>query len=243
MTKLLFAVIVLIALCLSCRGEVEEVRMGTEGAYDPYNFINDDGELVGFEIDLGNELCQRANLECDWVTDTWANMIPNLQAGQYDTIMAGMSITEEREEIIDFTQPYTPPSPAVYVALEGVGDEAVDGKIAAQTATIHLDYLEEAGATPLEYELADDMLSAVLNGEADAALVDLGFAVESISDSEGKLSMVGPEVPIDLGIGIGLREEDDALKDKFDAAIASMKEDGTLNDLIEKWFGEEADTF
>ncbi len=55
--------------------------MGTEGAYDPYSFINDAGELVGFEIDLGNELCQRANLKCNWVTDIWANMIPNLQAG------------------------------------------------------------------------------------------------------------------------------------------------------------------
>ena len=68
------------------------VRMGTEGAYPPYNFINDDGELAGFEIDLGNELCSRAGLTCEWVSNDWDSIIPNLVSGNYDTIIAGMSI-------------------------------------------------------------------------------------------------------------------------------------------------------
>ena len=90
--------------------------MGTEGAYPPYNFINDDGEIDGFERALGDELCRRANLECIWVTNEWESIIANLVAGDYDTILAGMSITDERDETIDFTQAYIPPSASVYVS-------------------------------------------------------------------------------------------------------------------------------
>jgi len=84
------------------------VRMGTEGAYAPWNFINDAGEVDGFERELGDELCARAELTCEWVTNEWDSIIPNLTSGNYDTIIAGMSVTAEREEIIAFTQPYTP---------------------------------------------------------------------------------------------------------------------------------------
>lgn len=80
------------------------VRMGTEGAYPPYSYLNDAGELEGYEIDLGNEICARAGLTCEWVTNEWDSIIPNLVSGNYDTIMAGMTITPERDEVIDFTQ-------------------------------------------------------------------------------------------------------------------------------------------
>jgi polar amino acid transport system substrate-binding protein len=92
------------------------VRLGTEGAYPPWNFINDDGEVDGFERELGDELCARAELTCEWVTNDWDSIIPNLVSGNYDTIIAGMSITDERDEVIDFTQAYTPPDPSAYVA-------------------------------------------------------------------------------------------------------------------------------
>ena len=69
----------------------DKVRMGTEGAYPPYNFINDAGEVDGFERELGDELCKRAKLECEWVTNEWDSIIPNLVSGNYDTIIAGMS--------------------------------------------------------------------------------------------------------------------------------------------------------
>ena len=73
------------------------MRVGTEGAYPPYNFVNDQGEVDGFERELGDELCRRAGLECVWVTDEWDSMIPSLVAGDYEIIMAGMSITDERD--------------------------------------------------------------------------------------------------------------------------------------------------
>ena len=243
MVRLVIAIAVLISTSLSCFGGPDVVRMGTEGAYPPYNFINDKGEVDGFERELGDELCRWANLECAWVTNEWDSIIPNLEAGNYDTIVAGMSITDERDEVIDFTQPYLPPSPSVYIALAWAGGEVVNGKVAAQVSTIQADYLTQSGATVLEYALAREVVSAVLRGEADAALVDLGFAQESMEESGEELALVGPRVTLDSGIGIGVREGDSRLKDKLDRAIDAMKEDGSLNALIEKWFGADAETF
>ena len=229
-------------LLTSCVGD-GAVRMGTEGAYPPYNFINDQGEVDGFERELGDELCRRADLECEWFTNAWETIIRNLMDGRYDTIIAGMSITADRDEVIDFTQPYIPPIPSVYLAAAGAGDEAVDGKIAAQVATIHADYLSASGATYVEYELVGELIEAVLSGEVDAALVDREFAHTVIAEHGDGLVVVGPDVPLDSGIGIGLREDDTDLKDKFNEAISSMKDDGSLNNLIRKWFDDDADTF
>ena len=238
----IFGIAVLVFACLACGGP-QAVKMGTEGFYPPYNFIDDDGEIDGFERELGDELCRRAELECTWVTNEWDTIIPNLVAGDYDTILAGMSITAERDEIIDFTQAYFPPSPSVYIALAGAGAEVVDGKVAAQVATIHAGYLSESGATLLEYELAEELVEAVLSGEADAALVDRAFAHDSLAANGDRLAVVGPDVTLDSGIGIGVREEDAELKDKLDRAIESMKEDGSLNSLIDKWFDDDAMRF
>ena len=243
MVRLVFAIAILISTCLSCIGGPDVVKMGTEGAYPPYNFINDKGKVDGFERELGDELCRRADLECVWVTNEWDSIIPNLVAGDYDTIMAGMSITDERDEVIDFTQPYIPPSASVYVALAGAGDEVVAGRVAAQVATIQADYLSQSGATLVEYELAEDVFSAVLSGEADATLVDIGFAHERMVKSGEGLAIVGPQVRLDAGTGIGVRESDGALKDKLNRAVDAMKQDGSLNALIEKWFGPDAETF
>src|SRR6056297_7254 len=99
-------------------GSHSVVRMGTEGAYPPYNFINDAGEVDGFEREVGDELCARAELTCEWVTNDWDSIIPNLTSGNYDTIIAGMSITAERDEVIDFTQPYIPPASSLFMGMD-----------------------------------------------------------------------------------------------------------------------------
>jgi polar amino acid transport system substrate-binding protein len=122
------------------------VRMGTEGAYPPWNFLNDAGEVDGFERELGDELCKRAELNCEWVTNEWDSIIPNLVSGNYDVIIAGMSITDERDEVIDFTQNYTPPDPSAYVAMSDSVDVET-GVIAAQTGTIQAGYIADSGAT------------------------------------------------------------------------------------------------
>jgi polar amino acid transport system substrate-binding protein len=209
------------------------VRLGTEGAYPPWNFINDAGEIDGFERDLGDELCERAELNCTWVTTDWDIIIPNLVSGNYDAIIAGMSITEERDEVIDFTQNYTPPDPSSYLALSDDVD-VESGVIAAQSGTIQAGYVAETGATLVEFATPEETIAAVRNGEADAVLADKSFLVPYAED-DADLQFVAEDVALGGGVAMGIRESDDELRQTFDEAIQSMKDDGSLNELIEKW--------
>jgi polar amino acid transport system substrate-binding protein len=151
-----------------------------------------------------------------------------------------MSITDERDEVIDFTQNYYPPASSAYAALDGDVDVKA-GVIAAQTATIQAGYVAETGATLLEFATPDESVAAVKNGEADAVFADKDYLAPIVAESE--LVWAGTDVSLGGGIGIGLRESDTELKAKFDAAITSMKEDGTLNAMLIKWFGEDIVTY
>lgn len=222
-----------LAVTASAAFAQDVVRMGTEGAYPPWNFINDNGEVDGFERELGDELCARAELTCEWVTTDWDSIIPNLLSGNYDTIIAGMSITAERDEVIDFTQNYTPPDPSNYVAMSADVD-LEGGVIAAQVGTLQAGHIAETGATLLEFATPDETIAAVKSGEADAVLADSSFLVP-IVEADSELMFVGDDVPLGGGVGMGLRETDTELKATFNAAIQSMKDDGSLNELIAKW--------
>jgi polar amino acid transport system substrate-binding protein len=231
------------ALALSATfAMADTVRMGTEGAYPPYNFINDAGEVDGFEREVGDELCKRAELTCEWVKNDWDSIIPNLVSGNYDTIIAGMSITDERDEVIDFTQDYFPPTDSAYVGT-AEGLDVTAAVVAAQTATIQAGYIAESGATLVEFATPEETVAAVRNGEADAVFADRDYLAPLVEESNGELVFVGPSVPLGGGVGMGLRESDTELRDKFDAAITSMKADGSLNALLIKWFGEGTATY
>jgi len=217
------------------------VRMGTEGAYPPWNFINDGGEIDGFERELGDELCARAGLTCEWVTNDWDSIIPNLVSGNYDAIIAGMSVTDERDEVIDFTEQYTLPDASSYLAASADVDVST-GIIAAQTGTIQANYIASSGATLVEFATPDETVAAVKNGEADAVLADNAY-LSPIAQEDADLMLLDADVLIGGGVGIGVRESDGELKGKFNAAIVSMKADGSLNALITKWFKGDIDTF
>jgi len=216
----------------------ETVRMGTEGAYPPYNFINDKGEVDGFERELGDLLCEKVGVTCEWVTNEWDSIIPNLLSGNYDTIIAGMSITDERMQTIDFTQNYIPPAASAYAAL--AADADLSGVVAAQVGTIQADYVAKSGATLLEFATLDDTVAAVKNGEADAVFADKDALAPFVGSD---MSWAGEDVPLGGGVGIGMRKSDTELKGKFDAVITELKADGTLNAMIKKWFGDEATVF
>lgn len=220
----------------------QTVRMGTEGAYPPYNFINDAGEVDGFEREMGDKLCEMAGLTCEWVTTDWDGIIPNLQSGNYDVIIAGMSITKERGEVIDFTQNYIPPASSAYMALSADVDVKT-GAVSAQTGTIQAGYVQESGASLVEFATPDETVAAVRNGESDAVFADKDYLDPILQESAGKFVWVGDEVQLGEGVGMGLRKSDAELKAKFDAAITTMKADGSLNELIKKWFGDSVATF
>ena len=235
MRKLILAAVVA-AVSAGTAFAQQTVRMGTEGAYEPYNFINDKGEIDGFEREVGDKLCEIAGYKCEWVKNDWDSIIPNLLSGNYDTIMAGMSITDERKEKIDFTQNYFPPTASAYMALKGTSADAIKGNVAAQVNTIQAGYVAESGATLVEFSIADETVAAVKNGEADAVFADKDYLQKIVDESGGELVFIGDDIPLGGGVGMGIRKSDTEMRDKFDAAITQMKGDGSLNAMIEKWF-------
>ena len=106
MKKILLILFSLSVLSLTTISNAKSIRIGTEGAYPPWNNLNSAGDLEGAEIDFGNEACARMSVECEWVTQDWDGIIPALLQGKYDIIIAGMSITEERKEKVNFTNGY-----------------------------------------------------------------------------------------------------------------------------------------
>ncbi len=240
MLRRLGALLVTAAL-LSCGGS-DTVVIATVGDYHPFDFINDEGEIDGLERELGDELCRRAGLECEWILHEWDTLIPELRAEQFDVIIAGMSITTGRDELIDFAGPYYPPRPSMYLARAGAGEEAMEGTIGVTANTIFSDYLTEQGIafTPLDGGV--DAASAVLSGDVDAVLVDHGYGVAKLAEHAGRLEAVGPALRLDQGLGIGVRTGSELL-DAFNDALDSMKADGSLNALIRRWLGADAATF
>lgn len=228
-------------LALTGVAGAQTVRIGTEGAYAPWNFLDDSGNVAGYEIELGNELCKRAGLTCEWVVNEWDSIIPNLQAGNYDAIMAGMSITEERQQTIDFTQNYFPPDPSKYVAAAGATFDFSNlsgKKIGAQGATIQHAYVQEnfaANNTIQAYETADQAMADLLAGNLDVILADAAY-LEPIVAGNPAIAFVGEDVLIGNGVGVGLRKADDELEQKLNDAITAAKADGTVDALIAKWF-------
>ena len=244
MNKLILAAAAALIALTGAASAQQTVRIASEGAYAPWNFLDDSGQLAGFEIELGNELCSRAGYTCEWVVNEWDTIIPNLIAGNYDVILAGMSITDERKKTIAFTQDYFPTDPSTFVAATGKGlslDAPSGLRLGAQGATIQHAWLEEnakANNTILAYETPDQALADLNAGNLDAILADKSYLQETVAGSGGALELTGPELAIGGGVGAGLRQADTELLTKFDDALTAMKADGTLDALITLYFPE-----
>ena len=181
MKKNLLSFIALIALCLTNVAYSKTIRIGTEGAYPPWNNLNSAGDLEGAEIDFGNEACKRMGVTCEWVTQDWDGIIPALLNGKYDIIIAGMSITEERKEKVNFTTGYMTDGARFAVLKDSglsnlaIGDmakvnlnnaggkeqaaigqliAAMNGKtVCVQSSTIHQNFLEQHMSGAVEVQL------------------------------------------------------------------------------------------
>jgi len=228
MKKIMLAAAAVLALGTPTLAQ-ETVRIATEGAYAPWNFLNDAGEPAGYEIALGNAICETAGLTCEWILNDWDSIIPNLLAGNYDLIMAGMSITEERLQTIDFSDNYFPPDPSKYVAAAGAGLDFASlsgARVGVQGGTIQAAYAEEnlGGAnTIVTFSTADQAMADLAAGNLDTILADGAYLEPVVAASGGAIEFVGEDVMIGGGVGAGLRKEDTELKAKVNQALASLK--------------------
>ena len=222
--------------------------LGTEGAYPPFNLIDDNGNVAGFDIEIGNALCAEMNRTCEWVTQDWDAMIPALLAKKYDAIVASMSITEDRQRVISFTRPYYQ-TPARFIAKDGAfaDDKAATlaGKrIGVQRATIHATYLEEyyPDSEAVFYATQDEANLDLTSGRVDAVMADSvalldGFLQTDAGQGYGFFG--GTHYDRNHhgdGVGIGVRKEDSALKDAFSAAIEAIHANGTYKKINDKYF-------
>ncbi|MBN9436341.1 transporter substrate-binding domain-containing protein [Bosea sp. (in: a-proteobacteria)] len=228
--------------------EWKEVRIGTEGAYPPYNNLNAKKELEGFEIDYGNLLCEKMKVKCTWIVQDWDGIIPALQANKYDIIIAGMNATDERRKQVDFTSPYSK-TPIWMVGPKAttstdISPAALKGKaIGAQGSTIHANFLEKfyKDSTARLYPTQEEANLDLLNGRLDYIVAD-ALALADFLKGQGKdCCKLIAEVKRDdaihgAGVAGAVRKSDTALKAMFDKAIAETIADGSQKKLEDKWF-------
>ncbi len=219
------------------------IRVASEGAYPPMNFTDKDGNLVGFDIDVTNALCEQMKAKCKIVAQDWEGIIPGLQSNKYDAIVAGMAITDERKQAVDFTDPYFS-SGLLLVAKKDsdISLENLDGKtVGAQKSTVASDYLEEKNpnAKTSLYDTQDNANMDLINGRVDAVLVDQVVGTDWLSKDEAKdFEQKGETISTgkdDFGIAV---RKGDELAGKFNKALAEIKANGTYDKISMKYFGK-----
>lgn len=225
-----------------------KLKIGTEGAYPPFNFKDASGELKGFDVDIAKALCAEMKAECTFVAQDWDGIIPALIAKKYDAIIASMSITDERKKKVDFTEKYYS-TPAKFIVdkkggITKVTPEALKGKtIGAQGSTIHSNYLEDIykGSTIKLYKTQDDANADLAAGRLDAILADSAVLLEWLKTKDGACcGFTGPGFNdpkyFGTGAGIAVRKGEGKLVASFNKAIKAILANGTYKKINDKYF-------
>jgi len=218
--------------------------------YPPFTYKSADGSWTGFETELAGAICGLIEDDCEITPTAWSGIIPALNSGKIDMIMTSMSITEDRDKVIDFTDPYYYTRGA-YVAGKDMDlnvPDGLDGKVlGVQAATTHLAFARDALAdTGVELKIYDKQEQAnrdLLAGRLDVILADQIAMAEFVDRDEASgygIKEMAPKHPaFGEGIGIGVREDDDDLQQKLNEAIDKVLADGTCKELSMKYFGQD----
>ncbi|WP_370278063.1 ABC transporter substrate-binding protein [Pontibacterium sp.] len=221
----------------------DKIRIATEGAYAPFNMVDASGQLQGFDVDIAKALCAEMKADCDIVAQDWDGIIPGLRAKKYDAIIASMSITKERQRVVDFTDAYYS-NVLAFVAAKGKSLETTkDGLkglvVGAQRATIAGQHLEDQLGDVVTVKLYDTQDNAYLDLEAgrlDALLSDKFPAYDWLSTDAGqKFEFKGSDIDINDKIGIAVRKND-PLTDKFNRALKAIVDNGKYAEINARYF-------
>ncbi|WP_245413699.1 ABC transporter substrate-binding protein [Mangrovicella endophytica] len=224
----------------------EAIRIATEGAYPPFNFVQPDGSLAGLDVDMANALCAEMKAECTIVAQDWDGMIPGLMGKKFDAVIASMSITEERKKQVDFTDKYYTTPLAVAVPkdsdLKGVTAADMEGKtVGAQAATTQANYADDVyakgGADVKLYPTQDEAAADMQNGRVDALISDKFVVVDWLNkDGKDCCRLLGDVPGTETEAGIAIRKGDDALRERFNKAIKAIVANGTYGKIVAKYF-------
>lgn len=228
----------------SAAAEAKDVlRIGSEGAYPPFNMIDKDGNLQGFDIDIAKALCDEMKVECKFVTQDWDGIIPGLLSKKYDAIVASMSDTPERRKAVGFSNKYYS-NMLRFAAPKGTKlaptADGMKGKtIGAQRATIAAQYAKEhfPGAEVKVYDTQENAWLDLATGRTDVVLADMLVAYEWLSTPDGAdYAFLGEPFDIDDKISIAVRKQDKDLAKKLNAAIDAIRANGTYQKINAKYF-------
>lgn len=227
----------------------KKVRIGVEGAYPPFSYVQPDGELAGFDIDIAKALGKAMGAEVTLVSQDWDGIIPALLAKKYDAIIASMSITEERLKKVAFSKKYYQ-TPAKFVCKKGMiekfSPEAIKGKtIGVQRATTHDKYLTDNYGDDVKikrYASQDEAYLDIAAGRVDILLADSVALTDGFLKKEGgkDYGFVGPDLNdpkwFGQGEGVAIRKGDKDLVVLFNKAIDTIRTDGTYKKIQDKYF-------
>ena len=220
------------------------LNIGSDTTYPPHESINEDGVVVGFDVDVVKEICDRINCKPNWVTTAWDGIFTALAAGQFDMVVSGVTITEERDKIVDFSDPYIIVQQGILMRVEDAGKtidafKSGDLRLASQNGTTNAQLGEElVGRDNLQlFDSFNNAVVAVQNGDVDGVIIDSTSAAAYEQEFAGELT-VGIEGLQSDPLGL-VFQEGDSLQDAFNEGLAMIKEDGTLNELLIRWWPSE----
>ncbi len=238
-----------VALGVSMSAASAEIKLGLDSApYPPFADQDASGNRSGFEIELGNAICEAMGETCVWTPIAWDGIIPALQAKKIDAIFASMSITPKRMKVIDFSNKYYNTPAAIVAAKDSAIDgspDSVDGKIVGvQVSTTHADYAKkhfgDKAAEVKTYQAFDEHNADLIAGRVDAVVGDsLAFSDFLSKDNAKGFEIKGylnDEAVFGKGVGVGMRKGDTELMKKFNDAIAKVRADGTYDKIAKKYF-------
>ena len=230
--------------------EAKPLRIGMDAAYPPFGFKTPEGQLVGFDYDIGNALCAEMQVKCVWVEQEFDGLIPSLKVRKIDAALSSMSITEDRLKSVDFSNKYYhTPGKLAMKAGTVINDPVQDlkgKKVGVQRATTYDRYasaeLAPAGVEVVRYGSQNEVFLDLAAGRLDASLADIinnndGF----IKTDAGKgFALVGPDFSnpkyFGNGAGIAFLKGDKALAEKFNLAIAAIRANGKYQQVQDKYF-------
>ncbi|WP_319530490.1 transporter substrate-binding domain-containing protein [uncultured Cohaesibacter sp.] len=220
--------------------EKGEISIAMSGAYPPFNFVNDENKVVGFDPSIGTEIAKRMGLETKIVTTAWDGIIGGLLAKKYDAIVGSMSITEEREKVVDFVGPYYNTKRAIFTK-EGSKFTSVsqlkDAKIGVTLGETHEQWAREQGYNVRTYKGLPELLLELENGRVDAIANDSIAAMLAMKETGQKYAMIEDFDAEKFGAGIAIRKGNPELKAAMQKALDEMMADGTYVEIAEKWVG------
>ncbi|PWD66844.1 arginine ABC transporter substrate-binding protein [Pectobacterium parmentieri] len=221
----------------------DTIRFATEASYPPFEFVDANNQIQGFDIDLANALCKEMQANCTFSNQAFDSLIPGLKFRRFEAVIAGMDITPERQQQVSFSQPYYDNAALFIAQKEKVADvAALTGKrVGVQNGTTHQKYLMEkhSDIKTVPYDSYQNAVLDLKNGRLDAVFGDTAVVNEWLKQND-TLASVGESVTdkgyFGIGLGIAVRQNNDELLKKFNDALNKIKQDGTYETIYKKWF-------